>query len=284
MPERWIRGRLGYALTRVHEGYAGYRFDLAAQALYDFVWDEYCDWYIEMAKVALNDPALPAADKAGVCAVLREVLDALLRALHPLMPFITDEIWLRLQPLPPADDATIMREAYPRAADHPGDADADAAFGWLREFVLGVRRIRAEFNLEPGRRLPVFVRGGTAQECNWLQAHGALLRALARAGDIGTASVGGDAATALAGSMTVLVPMSDLIDRDAERQRLEREIERLAGEIARAESKLANPSFRERAPAAVVAKEQARKDEALSATATLELQLQALSGESRRER
>jgi len=276
MPERWIRARFAATIARVREGFDGYRFDLAAQALYEFVWDEYCDWYIEMAKVTLYDEAASSAAKDGVCLVLLEILDQSLRALHPLMPFVSEEIWLKLAPLVGVEASTIMTQPYPEAAA-VATGDDEAAFAWMREFVLGVRRIRAEYDIEPGKRLPLYTRDGSTAEQTWLAAHGRIIEQLARTQPLAAAPTEpGDCATALAGEMTVLVPLSDLIDRDAERARLGREVERLEGEIGRAEKKLANPSFVERAPAAVVDKERAKLADASAALGRLREELARL--------
>ncbi len=277
MPERWIRGRFAATVGRVREGFEGYRFDLAAQSLYEFIWDEYCDWYIEMAKVTLYDDEASQARKDAVCAVLLEILDGLLRALHPLMPFITEEIWLKLAPALGVDAETVMNQPFPAADAHAAAADVEAEFAWLRDFVLGVRRIRAEYDIKPSQRLPVLVQGGSAQEQAWLDGNRRAIEQLARCAPPAPAGeTPGEAATALAGSMTLLVPLSDLIDRDAERERLAKELERLAGEIRRAEGKLGNAKFVDRAPPEVVDKERERLAEAQAASARLEAQLARL--------
>ena len=274
MPERWIRARFAQAVARAREGFETYRFDFAAQALYEFVWDEYCDWYIEMAKVCLYDDAAPIAAKDAVCTTLLDILDGLLRALHPLMPFVTEEIWLKLTPLLSTDAATLMTQEYP-SGHVVAAADSDTrAFDWVREAVLGVRRIRAEYDIEPGKRMPVFVRDGDVQERQWLAEHRRIIEQLARTTPIETAGAAlGDAATALAGKTTLLVPLADLIDKDAERARLGRELERLEGDIERATAKLANAAFVERAPAAVVDKERRRLTEANDDAARLRAEL-----------
>ncbi len=282
MAERWIRGRFRTTLARVHEGYTGYRFDLAAQALYEFIWDEYCDWYIEMAKVGLNETQATQAQKDGICATLLDILDGLLRAVHPLMPFLTEEIWLRLAPLTGATADTLMTQAFPRTADYAASAADEAAFTWVREVVLGVRRIRAEYDIEPAKRLPVFVRDGTPVERAWLSEHQRLIEQLARTGPLVDAPSGlEDAATALAGGLTVLVPMSDLIDREQELARLSKELERLTGDAARAQAKLDNTAFVERAPAAVVDKEREKRREALADAEKLRAQLARLEAPPR---
>ena len=274
MPERWIKSQLRATVARAREGFSDYRFDLGAQALYDFIWDEYCDWYIEMAKVTLYDDEATAAQKDGVCATLIEVLDGALRALHPFMPFITEEIWLKLRALGGSDAATIMNQEYPRIDAYPAAPADEVQCGWLKEFVLGVRRIRAEYDIEPSTRLPIFTREGSNDERAWLAAHHRIVEQLARTQPVAPApDAPGDVATALAGGMTILVPLDNLIDKNAELARVTKELERLEGEISRAETKLANASFVERAPAAVVEKERDRLAEASSAADKLRAQV-----------
>ena len=276
-PERWIRSRFGGVVDRVRDAFDGYRFDLGAHALYEFIWDEYCDWYIEMAKVTLYDESASQAEKDGVCMVLIDVLDGLLRALHPFMPFITEEIWLKLAPFGDSSVNTIMMQPFPNPSDYAPSADDEAAFAWLCEFVLGVRRIRAEYDIEPGRRLPTYVKGGTSAELAWFEDFRGIIEQLARA-DIELSATGeiGDVATALAGEMTVLVPMADLIDREAELGRLKKELERLEGEVERAQTKLDNVNFVERAPENVVLKERDRLKEAAAGAEKLRAQIARL--------
>ena len=263
MPERWIRSRFGDAIERVSTAFDSYRFDLGAQALYEFMWDEYCDWYIEMAKVNLYDDDSPQAVKDGVCMVLIDILDGLLRALHPMMPFITEEIWLRLMQLEGGTAATIMTQDFPRASDYERSSSDETSFAWLQEFVLGVRRIRAEYDIEPAKRLPTYVKGGLANEREWFVEYQPIIAQLARADlSAGEPEKLGNVATALAGEMTILIPFTDLIDRDAELARLQRELERLVAEIERANKKLSNEKFIERAPENIVEKERTRLQEA----------------------
>ncbi len=274
MPERWIKSQFRTTVARVREGFSDYRFDLGAQALYDFIWDEYCDWYIEMAKVTLYDAQSSQAQKDGVCQSLIEVLDGALRALHPFMPFITEEIWLKLSAMGGHAAATIMIQAYPNIDAYPTAPADEAQCTWLKEFVLGVRRIRAEYDIDPSTRLPVFSREGNGDERRWLADHHRIIEQLARTQPLAQApDVPGDVATALAGGMTILVPLSDLIDKEAELARVTKELERLEGEISRAETKLANASFVERAPATVVEKERDRLAEATAAAHKLRAQV-----------
>ncbi len=275
--EKWIRSRLHASLGQIREGFETYRFDLSAQSIYEFIWDEYCDWYIELAKVTLNDPSASPQAQATTRRTLVEVLEIALRALHPLMPYITDEIWLKLAPVLGQDGETIMLQPYPDAAQLEADAEAERAFAWLREFILGVRRIRADNNIEPNRRLAINVQGGSAQECRWLESYDAFVRQLARVASIDRViEVSADAATALAGETTVLVPLSDLIDVEVEKQRLAKDLEKMRADFDRISGKLGNASFVEKAPAAVVEKERARRAELEDRIARTQSQLEKL--------
>src|SRR5258706_2756352 len=156
--DRWIRSRLGGVIRAVERAFADYRFDFAATALYEFTWHEYCDWYLELAKAVLQDAGADAARQRGTRPTLLAVLEALLRVLHPLMPFITEEIWQRVAPqltgaAPPAS-ASIMLAAWPRAGDFPADAAAERDLQWLMQVVLGVRQIPGEMDVSPSRNFP----------------------------------------------------------------------------------------------------------------------------------
>ena len=275
--EKWIRSRLHASLGQIREGFETYRFDLSAQSIYEFIWDEYCDWYIELAKVTLNDPSASPQDQATTRRTLVEVLEIALRALHPLMPYITDEIWLKLAPVLGRGGETIMLQPYPDPAQLEADAEAERAFAWLREFILGVRRIRADNNIEPNRRLAINVHGGSAQERQWLESYDGFVRQLARVESIDRVlEVAADAATALAGETTALVPLSDLIDIEVEKQRLAKDLEKMRADFGRISGKLDNASFVEKAPAAVVEKERARRAELEDRIARTQSQLEKL--------
>jgi valyl-tRNA synthetase len=260
LPERWIRHRLSTTLRAVREGFDTYRFDLAAQAAYEFVWDEFCDWYIEFAKVTLNDPDVPPEVQDATRYTLATVLECTLRMLHPLMPFVTDELWSKVAPLLGRDGPTVMLEAFPAADEYAADPAADATITWLKTLILGVRRIRAESNLEPNRRIPLKVHGGSAEERHWLPATEAYIRQLARVEDIDRVDTLAhpDATTTLAGETTLLVPLLDLIDPAVERERLAKELARMNQDIERVRGKLANDAFVAKAPGAVVEKERRR--------------------------
>ena len=263
MPEQWILTRLQSAIESAHEGFGTYRFDLASQALYEFVWDEYCDWYIELAKINLNDQHSDVSSKHGTRRVLLEVLETFVRALHPIMPFITDEIWLRIAPLVGKRAETIMLQPYPTPDPTAVNPEACRAFDWVRSFILGVRRIRSENGVEPNKRINVLVRGGTPDERVWLAEYGNYVRALGRLEEIrpSTDDDAPDSATALAGETTILVPIAGLIDPALEIQRLDKELEKLQNDLDRNQSKLNNQSFVAKAPPEVVEKERQRSSE-----------------------
>ena len=263
LPERWVASEFASRLDAIHEGFNTYRFDLASQALYEFIWDEYCDWYIELAKIDINDPELPPAQKAAVRRTLISVLEASLRALHPIMPYLTEEIWLRLAPLIGNDGETIMLEPFPTRSSDAHDQQADAALAWIKSFVLGVRRIRAEYDIAPSKEIPVLIHGGTEIEREYFAQGARYIQGLTRCAEIEILeqTYAEQAATAIAGETSIFIPMSDLIDRDAEIERLKKELTRLEDERAKAEKKLQNPAFVEKAPAAIVDKQRAKLDE-----------------------
>ncbi|UQN12288.1 valine--tRNA ligase [Methylococcus capsulatus] len=259
LPDRWIRSRFQAAVGTVTEAMGQYRFDLAAQALYEFVWNEYCDWYLELAKVVLQSGN--EAERRGTRQTLAGVLESLLRLAHPFMPFITEEIWTRVAPLTGAFAPTIMRQSYPEADPALADPEAEREMAWVMEVILGVRRIRAEMNLAPARPLPVLLSHGTGQDRVWSARSGPLLEKLARLESLNWLAPGQaepEAAIALVGELRVLIPMRGLIDKEAELTRLDKEIQRLGKELPRLEGKLGDASFLSKAPPAVVEKERAR--------------------------
>ena len=259
--DRWIRSRLRSVIGRFRRAFGEYRFDLATRALYEFTWHEYCDWYLEMTKTVLNDADAPRARVRAAQRCLADVLGALLRLLHPIVPFVTEELWLELCKRTGRDSATIMLEAQPLPESLEADAEAEAEIDWLKAFVMGVRQIRGEMSIAPGRRLPALVAGATDLDRARVRRHEPLLKSLARLNEIGFVGSADDiagAATALVGRMTVLVPLEGLIDMAAERDRLSKQIKRASDDRLRSERKLANPQFIANAPAAVVDKERQR--------------------------
>ena len=264
LPDRWIRSRFGRTVAAVSDNIENYRFDLVAKALYEFTWNEYCDWYLELSKPILQGDA-SAAEKAATRATLTGVLEALLRALHPLIPFITEEIWQRVAPLtgPLAADASIMLQSYPSADEFAIDAEAERELEWIQQFVLGIRQIRGEMDIAPGKPLAVLLQDATTDDRAMVGTHSVYLTQLARLESIETLDSGVEpppSATALLGTMKILVPMAGLIDVAAERQRLEKNRARAATGLAKVQGKLANEKFRANAPAAVIDKENAKAE------------------------
>ena len=262
LADRWIISRLQQAETEVTDAINSYRFDLAAQALYDFVWNEYCDWYLELSKPVLWDENGDPQLQKGTRRTLVRVLEATLRLAHPMLPFITEEIWQNIAPLAgielnPAGD-TIMLQPYPEADSSQVDQDALADIEWLKAVIIGVRNIRGEMNISPAKALPIFMTKGGDNDQRRMQDNHQFLSKLANLESITWLDNPEDAplsATALAGDLEILVPMAGIIDVDAELARLDREIEKNALEAKKLSGKLNNAKFVDNAPAEVVAKE-----------------------------
>ena len=274
--DRWILSRLGTMLGTVDEAFAQYRFDYAATALYEFTWYEFCDWYLELTKPVLQSETASPGAKLAARRTLLQVLEALLRALHPIMPFITEEIWQRVAPLAGVAGPSIMVAPWPRAEEFPSDAAAESDVRWIQAFVLGVRQIRGEMDISPSRRLPVLLEQASATDRHCAETHRAFLERLAGLESLRLlpdAEVAPPSATALMGGMRVLVPMAGLIDPQAELARLGKRIAKTREEIGRARGKLGNDSFVRNAPGDVVAQEQARLADFEQSLANLEQQL-----------
>ena len=260
--DRWIRGRLGHAIAMVRENLAAYRFDLAAQAMYEFVWYEFCDWYLELVKPVLQSPDASGASKRGARRTLVETLEATLRMLHPVMPFITEEIWQRVGPIAGCTGATIMVEAYPRAVDFPEDPESAGQVAALQAVVLGIRQIRGELDVPQSRATPVFVRTERAGDAEAIAALASTIVRVANLESVTMVASETDlppCAIAIIDGRTVLAPFARLVDDvAAEVARLEKRRVRAGQERDKASAKLANGSFIANAPPEVVAKERAR--------------------------
>ena len=274
LAERWINTRLALTIEQTAQGLADYRFDLASQALYEFAWDEYCDWYVELSKHTLNDAGASVARKRGALQTLLRVLEMLLRLLHPFIPFITEELWQKVAPRLEKQGETIMLQPVPAATELETDPASIAEMDWVKTFVLGVRRIRAERDIAPGKSLPAQTQGGNEQERRWLSQNSGYIRALAKLSSIApVAEAPADAATALAGDLVILAPLADLIDPRVERGKLKKELAALNSEKQRISGKLANRNFIDRAPPEIVEKERRKLAEIDAAAAKLAEQL-----------
>jgi valyl-tRNA synthetase len=273
--DRWIISRLQETVQTVIDSTGSYRFDLAAQAIYAFTWDEYCDWYLELSKPVLTDESSSDAAQRGTRRTLVTVMETLLRLAHPIIPFITEEIWQRMAPLAGVSGDTIMQQPYPAPDSGMVDEDASSEIDWVRTFIVGVRKIRSGMNIDPRKPLPVLVQDGSDTDRDRLQRNRHYLGSVGRIEDVtwlDAKDSAPESATALVGDMKLLIPLAGLIDKQAENIRLSKELERKTGELERCEKKLANASFVDKAPAAVVDKERARANELQSAIASLQEQ------------
>jgi len=277
--ERWVLARLHRCLAEVEVQFAAYRFDLVSQALYEFTWNEFCDWFLELAK-----PALAGEDKAAADSTrhtLLYVLETLLRALHPLIPFITEEIWQNIAPPLGITAPTISPQAYPRAADLAADASAEADVEWLKTAVSQLRRIRSEMNLAPSRTIPLLWVGGNAADRARVANFGAQIAFLARIDNqrwLADGEAEPAASAAIIGELKLLIPLGDLIDLGAEKARLAKEIARIEAEIGKCEAKLGQPTFVANAPAAVVEEMRQRQAAFAGQLSGLKEQAQRLEG------
>jgi valyl-tRNA synthetase len=279
LADRWIISKLQETEAQVAKAVSNYRFDHASQALYEYIWNEYCDWYLELSKPVLWDDNASEAAKRGTRRTLIRVLETWLRLLHPFMPFITEEIWQTVGPLAGKSGATIMLQPYPRSDEKGVDSAANADIEWLKGVIIGVRNIRGEMNIPPGKELSVLLTNGDERDKNRLEQNAQFLKKLAKLAEISWLPENQEApvaATALVGELEILVPMAGLIDTDAELARLAREIDKLEKDLARIQGKLGNPAFVDKAPAAVVAKEQEKMQAQQQALATLQEQAQRI--------
>ncbi|AMA47023.1 valine--tRNA ligase [Pseudomonas alabamensis] len=270
LADRWIISQLQRTEAEVTRQLEQFRFDLASQALYEFIWNQYCDWYLELSKPVLWDENAPVERARGTRRTLVRVLEVALRLAHPFMPFITEEIWQRIAPLAGVQGKTLMLQPWPVANESRIDSAAEGDIEWLKELMVGLRNIRAEMNIGPGKPLPLFLKNASADDQRRLQENEALLKKLAKVESftvLGEQDEAPLSATALVGDLQVLVPMAGLIDKDAELARLNKEIQRLQGEVQRVGGKLSNAAFVDKAPPTVIDKERAKLAEAEQALA-----------------
>jgi valyl-tRNA synthetase len=255
--DEWIRSRLQATINSVHENFANYRLDLVAQAVHEFTWHEFCDWYLELSKPVLQADSASDEQKRGTRKTLIIVLEELLRLLHPLMPFITEEIWAEVAPIAGNDGDTIMWQDYPGTDAHPSGAEFEEEIEWVKQFILGIRQIRGEMNISPGKTLPVILENSTEKDRQYAEQNSHLLARVGRVESVLSLAENEEApasATALLGNMRLLVPMAGIIDVDAEKARLGKLRQRANGDLERVRAKLDNPDFVNNAPPDVVTK------------------------------
>jgi valyl-tRNA synthetase len=289
--DRWIVSRFADTLAKADSALAEYRFDLAASALYEFTWYEFCDWYLELTKPVLQSETSTAAQKRGTRRTLITVLEALLRALHPMMPFITEEIWQRVRPLAapilaaqksrasqkPVD--SLMAAPYPAASDYARDTEAEAQVALLKEYILKVRQIRGEMNIAPSRKIPLLVRDADEASQGLIRTHAHYLHRLAGLESLKVLN-SGDAepvsASAMVTGTTLLVPLVGLIDATAEIDRLAKVIAKNDSDIGKLRGKLGNENFVKNAKPELVEADRAKLAELIAQNETMGKQLERL--------
>ncbi len=275
LADRWIIGQFEQTVKTVHEAFDTYRFDLASQALYEFTWNQFCDWYLELTKPILfkgNE-----AQQRGTRHTLVNVLESLLRLMHPIMPFITETIWQRVQPLSgfAKKGDSIMIQAFPEFDASKCDQQSIDDLEWVKQFIIAIRNIRGEMDISPSKELPVLLKNVNDNDQRRLNENEQFLSSLAKLESItvlAESEQGPACASAVVGDLSVLIPMAGLIDKEAEIARLDKAIDKLDKEAARVRGKLGNENFVSKAPPAVIAKEEAKLAEAESTLAKIQEQ------------
>ncbi|MCC8374898.1 valine--tRNA ligase [Photorhabdus sp. HUG-39] len=259
LADRWILAEFNQTVKAYREALDTYRFDMAANILYEFTWNQFCDWYLELSKPAINKGS--EGEVRGARHTLIEVLEGLLRLAHPIIPFITETIWQRVKMVKGIEADTIMLQPFPEFAQEKTDELALTDLEWIKEAIIAVRNIRAEMNIAPGKPLEVLLRNADAGAQRRVAENLNFIQAMGRLSSVTLLSTGEEApisVTKLINGAEVLIPMAGLVDKEAELSRLNKEIEKLDKEIGAIESKLSNEGFVSRAPEAVVAKERER--------------------------
>ena len=259
--DRWIRSRMQIAAATMKNCFSTYRLDLAAAAIYEFTWHEFCDWYLELSKPVLQSDDATEAQKRGTRRTLVEVLEGILRMLHPLMPYVTEEIWSEIAPRAGIAGETIMLRPYPEADPASNDDAAEEELEWVKQFILGIRQIRGEYDISPGKIVPVLLEEYSDKDLAFAENNALLLRRVGRVESVRPLATDDEAlqaAIALLGSMRLLVPTAGLIDLDAEIDRIGKQRGKVSGELDRSNAKLGNEKFVNNAPEAVVIQERQR--------------------------
>ena len=275
LADQWIRSKLQTAVVDTTKNLEQYRFDHAAQTLYDFVWNEYCDWYLELSKPVLWDDSAPSELRQGTLKTLLEVLETILRLMHPLTPFITEEIWQNVTPRLGLQGDTIMLAQWPAPDSDAVNIDAEAEMEWLKTIIVAIRTIRNEANIPPGDSLDIVLGNTVDTDLERIQRHKPSLEKLAKVSSIRAIQSDEDqmpVLSALAGTIEVMVPMAGVVDFAKELERLEKELTRLGGEQTRLTGKLSNEKFTARAPEHVVEAERAKLAEVTTAISSVQAQ------------
>jgi valyl-tRNA synthetase len=256
--DQWILSHLQRTIALCHQHFAAYRFDLLANTLYEFVWHEYCDWYLELSKPVLYDENALSAMKRGTRGTLIHVLDQILKLLHPLMPFITEEIWQRSIKVMGENGESLMLSHYPQVDEKLINETIEEELDWLKKIVQSIRTIRSEMNVSPAKLIPLNLRNVSEAMQERVQKYSRTLMSLSRLTQIHCLDANEEvpaSASAVVGDMELLIPMAGLIDKEAELGRLEKEIAKLDKDITFIQGKLNNPKFTDKAPADIISKE-----------------------------
>lgn len=277
--DQWISSRFEQTALSIEESMKNYRFDLAAQALQEFIWNEYCDWYVELSKPVLWDEENNPFEAQATRWMLLNIMEKSLRLLHPFMPYITEEIWQRIAPLLSIQGESIMLQSYPQPDETNVDHNAEQSIEWIKGIIVAIRNIRGEMDISPAKAIPVFLNKGTKNDQAKLEEYRPYLEKLAKLDSIQWLNPGEEvpaAATQLHGDIEILVPMAGLIDVDAERARLEKEIAKLETGMKAVSAKLNNKKFMDNAPEAVIAKERGKAQQMSGALTALQEKLEEL--------
>ena len=282
MADRWLWAKFQQTLVEFEKALEDYRFDIAAQTVYEFTWNQFCDWYLELTKPVLSNDASTDAEKRGTRHTLINVLESLLRLLHPLMPFITDTIWQRVVPLSALKvdaGASIMVQAFPEVEAAKQDDNVLADIEWVKKFIVGIRNIRGEMDISPNKPLNALLKNVSDEDARRLDAAKAFLDKLSKLETVTILKDGEEApasATALVGEMEILIPMAGLIDKDAELARITKAMEKIEKDVSRTRGKLGNEKFVSNAPEAVIEKERGKLEEGEKALAKLKEQFETI--------
>ena len=274
--DKWILSRLQHTKIEVEKHLADYRLDLMSQTLYEFVWHDYCDWYLELSKPLLENNKT----KQGCEATLLKVLSETLVLLHPIIPFITEEIFEQSQKLHSSSDEKLISQAFPEPEEALFNNEAESEVEWLKEFILGIRKIRGEMNISPGKPLQCFIKSFNSKDKDYIENNKSIIFTLAKLDSIELIEANKEepeSAIALVGEMKILIPLAGLIDKDAEIDRLNKEIDKLIKLKAQFSGKLNNKKFTSGAPEAVVKKEQDKLATVEKALQDMESQLEKIS-------
>ena len=275
-PDNWILSRLQHTKIAVEKHLSDYRLDLMSQTLYEFVWHDYCDWYLELSKPLLDNKET----RPGCEATLIKVLSETLTLLHPIIPFITEEIFEQCRSLNNVKSERLITKPFPEIDETLISKKSESEIAWLQEFILGIRQIRGEMNIAPGKPLPCFIQNLKTSDKAYIKNNLSIITTLAKLENIKQLSENDSApesATALVGEMKILIPLAGIVDKEQEILRLNKEIDKLIKHQQQLLGKLNNKKFIYGAPKVVVEKEQSKLSSVEKALRDLELQLKKIS-------